>query len=488
MRGDRIWPFGFDHCSHAGGGGVRHDLHRAHSDGQLLRPARSGLVSLGRGARHRHRLSVVLVPADQRRRLHQGARVPRALGQPPGARDLHGPLHRRGRAHSAETGGVSAQEAAPHPRARIEGVEQHPRRPDPVGADGLYVQLRRLRRRDRGQDRSRSCVHRHCRRGPFRALPTDPASHPSALVPAAGRDSGDRNRSVDGREPVRVRDRDSAQVRAGRHLESLSEPPDQYGCDGGRPGRQRRGLFAADHQPGGANLRHARRRNCYNPQRNRNSAGQLRPSRDVQPQSQVGMVQLGDAGHQQHHHAFGHPDRRRAHSRARAWDDRASARDASDAERNHAGEDLGERSRDPGGGDPLGEAGRAIVASGPDRWLARSVHGGSCRLRLFRHLDGHSARDLHDLDGAIRPFGDPGPRHPADAVRLRHADGDHAGLAAVRHASLSHAAFCQLFQAVLYRAAGLDVVWPELLVMAVISAFYFAVSGARFRRTLVVLG
>jgi len=43
-------------------------------------------------------------------------------------------------------------------------------------------------------------------------------------------------------------------------------------------------------------------------------------------------------------------------------------------------------------------------------------------------------------------------------------------------------------QAVLYRAAGLDIVWPELLVMAVISAVYFAISGVRFRKTLVVLG
>jgi len=43
-------------------------------------------------------------------------------------------------------------------------------------------------------------------------------------------------------------------------------------------------------------------------------------------------------------------------------------------------------------------------------------------------------------------------------------------------------------QAVLFRAAGLDIVWPELLVMAIISAFYFAVSGVRFRKTLVMLG
>ena len=104
VRGDRVWSFGFDHCSHAGGGGVRHNLPRAHSNDQLLRPARSGLVPLRRRARHRARISVVLVPADQHRRLHQGTPLFRALGQLRGARGLHRPLHRRGGAHSAQTG------------------------------------------------------------------------------------------------------------------------------------------------------------------------------------------------------------------------------------------------------------------------------------------------------------------------------------------------------------------------------------------------
>jgi ABC-2 type transport system permease protein len=47
--------------------------------------------------------------------------------------------------------------------------------------------------------------------------------------------------------------------------------------------------------------------------------------------------------------------------------------------------------------------------------------------------------------------------------------------------------FVSFAQSVLYRAAGLDIVWPELLIMAIISAVYFAISGVRFRRTLVVL-
>jgi hypothetical protein len=48
--------------------------------------------------------------------------------------------------------------------------------------------------------------------------------------------------------------------------------------------------------------------------------------------------------------------------------------------------------------------------------------------------------------------------------------------------------FVSFAQAVLYRAAGLDIVWPELLVMAIISGVYFAISGVRFRKTLVALG
>ena len=47
--------------------------------------------------------------------------------------------------------------------------------------------------------------------------------------------------------------------------------------------------------------------------------------------------------------------------------------------------------------------------------------------------------------------------------------------------------FVSFSQAVLFRAAGLDIVWPELLAMAIISAAYFAVAGLRFRSTLVVL-
>jgi ABC-2 type transport system permease protein len=45
--------------------------------------------------------------------------------------------------------------------------------------------------------------------------------------------------------------------------------------------------------------------------------------------------------------------------------------------------------------------------------------------------------------------------------------------------------FVSFSQAVLYRGAGIDIVWPQLLAIAVISGVIFAVSGLRFRRTLV---
>ena len=50
-------------------------------------------------------------------------------------------------------------------------------------------------------------------------------------------------------------------------------------------------------------------------------------------------------------------------------------------------------------------------------------------------------------------------------------------------ASTTH--FVSFSQAVLYRGAGIEIVWPQLLAIAVISGVIFAISGLRFRRTLV---
>jgi ABC-2 type transport system permease protein len=45
--------------------------------------------------------------------------------------------------------------------------------------------------------------------------------------------------------------------------------------------------------------------------------------------------------------------------------------------------------------------------------------------------------------------------------------------------------FVSFAQAVLYRGAGLDIVWRQLLAMTVISGVIFTISGLRFRQTLV---
>lgn len=47
--------------------------------------------------------------------------------------------------------------------------------------------------------------------------------------------------------------------------------------------------------------------------------------------------------------------------------------------------------------------------------------------------------------------------------------------------------FVKLAQAILYRGAGLDVVWPQLAALAFIGAILFGIALARFRRTIAVM-
>ena len=44
--------------------------------------------------------------------------------------------------------------------------------------------------------------------------------------------------------------------------------------------------------------------------------------------------------------------------------------------------------------------------------------------------------------------------------------------------------FVALAQAVLYRGAGLSVVWPQLLALAALGSIYFAFALTRFRRVI----
>ncbi len=48
--------------------------------------------------------------------------------------------------------------------------------------------------------------------------------------------------------------------------------------------------------------------------------------------------------------------------------------------------------------------------------------------------------------------------------------------------------FVLLGQAILFRGAGLDVVWPQFAALALIGGALFAFSLARFRRMLSALG
>jgi len=48
--------------------------------------------------------------------------------------------------------------------------------------------------------------------------------------------------------------------------------------------------------------------------------------------------------------------------------------------------------------------------------------------------------------------------------------------------------FISFAQGVLYRAAGFDIVWPQLSALAVITAAFFGVSLMRFRKTLASFG
>jgi len=46
--------------------------------------------------------------------------------------------------------------------------------------------------------------------------------------------------------------------------------------------------------------------------------------------------------------------------------------------------------------------------------------------------------------------------------------------------------FISFAQAILYRGAGIDIVWPKFVLVSAIGGFFFAFSAARFRRSLAV--
>jgi ABC-2 type transport system permease protein len=48
--------------------------------------------------------------------------------------------------------------------------------------------------------------------------------------------------------------------------------------------------------------------------------------------------------------------------------------------------------------------------------------------------------------------------------------------------------FVQIAQAILYRSAGIDVVWPQLVTLAGIGGVFFAIALIRFRKTISLMG
>jgi ABC-2 type transport system permease protein len=48
--------------------------------------------------------------------------------------------------------------------------------------------------------------------------------------------------------------------------------------------------------------------------------------------------------------------------------------------------------------------------------------------------------------------------------------------------------FVRLAQAILYRGAGIDVVWPQFLALGVIGAMFFGAALVRFRNTITAMG
>ena len=305
---------------------------------------------------------------------------------------------------------------------------------------------------------------------------------------AAGRDPGDGNRSVDGRQPLRVRDRDSAQVRAGRHLESLSERPDQYGCDGGRSGRQRRGLPAADHQPGGANLLHARRRNPTTP-----SGAELQPvnfairvmfnpnlksewfTSVMQVINNITMLSVILTGaalirereHGTIEHLLAMPVTPSEIMLSKIW----------------------------ANGLVILVAAFLSVKLVVQLWLQVPIAGSLVLFMAGAVVYAFSVTSMGILLATFTTsMGQFGLLVIPVLVILQMLSGSATPMEtmpvwlqdAMQIFPTPH--FVSFSQAVLYRAAGLDIVWPELLMMAIISAVYFAISGVRFRKTLVVLG
>jgi ABC-2 type transport system permease protein len=149
---------------------------------------------------------------------------------------------------------------------------------------------------------------------------------------------------------------------------------------------------------------------------------------------------------------------------------RASPGDAGHAGRDHARQDGGERA-----GHPRRGGGLAVLVV---EWTLGVPIAGSLLLFVlgtaiyaFRRGARHPARHAGDDDGAVRPARDPGLRGDAASLGRDDADGGcRSGCNGSCRVFSPTPHFVAFSQGVLYRGAGLDVVWPEIAKIIAIGA------------------
>jgi ABC-2 type transport system permease protein len=197
------------------------------------------------------------------------------------------------------------------------------------------------------------------------------------------------------------------------------------------------------------------------------------------------LVRLGDGDHQQRHHAVHHPDRRGADPRARARHHRAPAGDARHAR---------PRSCWP-------RSGRwalvvllaaflslqfVVRARCGCRWRARC-----CAVLRWRALHLFATTSMGIFMATLaRNMPQFGMLMVLTMMPLQMLSGGMTPRESMPEivqnmmlaAPTTH--FVRAGQAILYRGAGLDVVWPQFLALALIGTVLFFLSLARFRKTI----
>ena len=160
-------------------------------------------------------------------------------------------------------------------------------------------------------------------------------------------------------------------------------------------------------------------------------ANQSRRARGFQSEPEDVVVLGDDPGHQPDHAADGHPHRRGADPRARAGHRRAPSRHAGRAVGNHAGEDVAN-------GLVILVAAMLSLQFVVHWWIGSPIAGSlfvvparGGHLCTRRRGARHTARHARDDHGPVRPARHAGADRNAIAVGQQHADGEHAGVAAI---------------------------------------------------------